>query len=80
LVLSDLTGANSSNLIVGEVGEGRTAADLGWSGVNVAANTATGDDLAFLDTTTRLSNLLDNRGLGFVSGNDLTVSLKDAAR
>jgi flagellar hook-associated protein 2 len=79
LVLSDLTGANSSNLIVGEVGEGRTAADLGWSGVNVAANTATGDDLAFLDTTTRLSNLLDNRGLGFVSGNDLTVSLKDGS-
>ncbi len=81
LVLTDLTGLSSptSNLSVSEVGDGRTAADLGLSGINTALSSATGDDLAFLSNSTRLSTLRDNRGLAFVSGKDLSVSLKDGS-
>jgi flagellar hook-associated protein 2 len=77
IVLTDTSGGNTSNLIVAEVGEGRTAAELGLSGINVASNTATGEDLAFLGTSTRLSTLLDGRGLAFTSGNDISITLKD---
>ncbi len=77
LTLTDLTGASATNLIVSEVGQGRTAADLGLSGVNTNTNSATGDDLAFLGSSTRLSTIRDNRGLSFVTGKDLTVTLKD---
>lgn len=77
IVLSDLTGQTTSNLVVAEVGDGRTAADLGLGGINVAANSATGEDLAFLGSSTRLSTLKDNRGIAFYSGKDLTVTLKD---
>jgi flagellar hook-associated protein 2 len=75
--ITDLTGLTTSNLIVTEVGEGRTAADLGLNGINVAANSASGDDLAFLTNATRLSTIRDGRGLGLTSGNDLSVTLKD---
>lgn len=77
IVLSDLTGQTASNLIVEEVGNGRTAVDLGLSGINVAANSATGEDIAFIGASTRISTLKDNRGLAFYSGKDLTVTLKD---
>ncbi len=77
IVLSDLTGQTTSNLIVEDIGDGRTAIDLGLSGVNVAANSATGDDINFIGSSTRLSTLRDNRGLAFTSGNELSVTLKD---
>jgi flagellar hook-associated protein 2 len=77
IVLSDLTGQSVSNLVVEEVGDGRTAADLGLSGVNVASTSATGEDIQFLSSATRLSTLLDNRGVAFTSGNDLSVTLRD---
>lgn len=77
IVLSDLTGQSVSNLIVEDVGEGHTAVDLGLSGVNVAANSATGDDIVFVGNNTRLSTLRDNRGLAFTSGNDISLTLKD---
>jgi flagellar hook-associated protein 2 len=79
LELTDLTGLTTptSNLNVSEVGQGRTAADLGLSGINTALSSATGDDLAFLSNSTRLSTIRDNRGLAFVSGKDLSVTLKD---
>ncbi len=77
IVLSDLTGQSSSNLIVEDIGDGRTAIDLGLSGVNVAANSATGDDINFIGSSTRLSTLRDNRGLAFTTGSELSVTLKD---
>lgn len=77
LTLNDLSGQTTSNLIVEEVGGGRTAADLGLGGINVSTNTATGDDLAFLGASTRLSTLRDQRGLSMRFGSELTVNLKD---
>ena len=77
IVLSDLTGQSVSNLVVEEVGDGRTAADLGLSAINVASASATGEDIQFLSSATRLSTLLDNRGIAFTSGNDLSVTLRD---
>ena len=79
IVLNDLSGLPIpvSNLIVEEVGGGRTAADLGLAGINVALNTVTGEDLAYLSPSTRLGTLRDNRGLNLKSGTDLTVTLRD---
>lgn len=77
LSLSDLSGQTTSNLIVEEVGGGRTAADLGLGGVNVSSNSATGDDLSFLGASTRLSTLRDQRGLTMRFGNEMSVNLKD---
>lgn len=77
IVLSDLTGQTTSNLIVEDIGDGRTAIDLGLSGVNVAASSATGDDINFIGSSTRLSTLRDNRGIAFTTGNELSVTLRD---
>jgi flagellar hook-associated protein 2 len=79
IVLSDLTGQTTSNLMVEEVFGGRTASDLGLGGINVASNSATGGDVAFLSNASRLSTLRDNRGISFSSGKDMTVSLKDGS-
>ncbi len=79
IVLSDLTGQSTSNLIVEEVGEGRTAIDLGLAGINVASASATGDDINFIGNTTRLSTLRDNRGIAFAAGDELTITLKDGS-
>ena len=77
IVLTDLTGQTTSNLIVEELGDGRTAADLGLNGVNIAAATATGDDINFIGNSTRLSTLRDNRGIAFSAGSDLSLTLRD---
>ena len=77
IVLTDLTGQTTSNLIVEEIGDGRTAADLGLNGVNIAAATATGDDINFIGNSTRLSTLRDNRGIAFSASSDLSVTLRD---
>lgn len=79
IVLADTTGQTTSNLIVEELGDGRTAADLGLSGINVASSSATSDDLVYLSSTTRLSTLRDQAGVAFRSGNDMTVTLKDGS-
>jgi flagellar hook-associated protein 2 len=77
IVLSDLTGQTISKLAVEEVGDGRTATDLGLSGISVVADTATGDDIVFVGNNTRLSTLRDGRGIAFATGTDLNVTLKD---
>ncbi len=79
IVLNDLTGQTNSNLIVEDIGDGRTAADLGLGGVNVASNSASGEDLSFIAATTRLSSLRDGRGLSFGSSDRLKVDLKDGS-
>lgn len=77
IVLNDLSGQSNSNLIVEDIGDGQTAADLGLAGVNVASNTASGEDLAFVTNTTRVSTLRDGRGLSFGASDRLKVELKD---
>lgn len=79
IVLSDTTGLTTSNMIVEELGEGRTAADLGIAGINVASNSATGDGLMYLTASTRLSTLRDQAGIAFRSGTDLSVTLRDGS-
>ncbi len=79
IVLSDLTGQITSNLIVEDIGEGHTAADLGLGGVNVAGSSATGEDIVFVGSNTRLSTLRDNRGLAFSTGTDISVTLRDGS-
>ncbi len=79
IVLTDTTGLASSNLIIEELGEGRTAADLGISGINVASSSATGDGLMYLTSSTRLSNLRDQAGIAFRSGTDMSVTLRDGS-
>ncbi|MDZ4851366.1 MAG: flagellar filament capping protein FliD [Pirellulaceae bacterium] len=77
IVLTDISGSTTSNLKVEEVDSGRTAAELGFSGIDVASSSATGDDLVFLTSSTRLHTLRDGRGIAFGSGDDLNVTLKD---
>jgi flagellar hook-associated protein 2 len=79
IVLTDTTGQTTSNLIVEELGEGRTASDLGLSGVNVGSSSATGDDLISLSNATRLATLRDQAGIAFRTGNDMAVTLKDGS-
>ncbi len=55
IVLSDVTGQTTSNLIVEEVNGGRTAADLGFSGVNTNANSATGSSINFLSSSSSVA-------------------------
>jgi flagellar hook-associated protein 2 len=78
LQLIDLTGQADSNLMVQEVGLGTTAADLGLSGINVAASEATGQDILHLFDNLRLSGLNDGSGLSFRNGQpDLEIAFRD---
>jgi flagellar hook-associated protein 2 len=79
IVLTDTTGQTNSNFIVEELGDGRAAADLGFSGINIASSSVTGDDLVYLSNTTRLATLRDQGGIAFRSGNDMSVTLKDGS-
>jgi flagellar hook-associated protein 2 len=77
MVLTDLTGQSIQNLVVEEVGEGRTASDLGLSGINVSTSSATGEDLGRIALTTRLNSLRDGLGVAFHAGTDLRLALSD---
>ncbi|MDA7951817.1 MAG: flagellar filament capping protein FliD, partial [Pirellulaceae bacterium] len=78
--LTDTTGQTTSNLKVQEVGTGSTAADLGLSTINVAANEAIGNDLLQLHDNLSLSDLNDGNGVSFpTSLPDLNVSLRDGS-
>ncbi len=82
LVLTDATGSTSQNLVVQDMGEGKTAAGLGiiTSSTGVASSTLTGTDINSLATTTSLSKLNDGLGVRRASGtgsNDLKITTKD---
>lgn len=79
IVLNDTSGMSTSNLIVEEIDGGRTAADLGLGGINVSANSATGDDIAFIGNSTRLSTLRDGRGIAMGFGAEMELTLKDGS-
>ncbi|MCC7473813.1 MAG: flagellar filament capping protein FliD [Pirellulales bacterium] len=76
--LTDHTGG-SQNLRVQEVSTGTTAASLGLSGINVAANTATGSDIYSLTGSTKLSSLNDGLGVELHSDSRLSFSLADGS-
>lgn len=76
--LTDQTGQTASNLIVEQLGDAETAADLGLWGIDVASDTATGFELTFEVTAkTSLADLRQGQGIRFSDGNDLTLQLSD---
>lgn len=78
LKLVDESGSTASNLIVEQLGEAETAADLGLWGVDVAADSATGFDLTFnVSATTDLNQLRQGKGVRLAEGNDLAITLSD---
>ncbi|KAA1259364.1 Flagellar hook-associated protein 2 [Rubripirellula obstinata] len=80
LQLTDQTGSTSSNLVVEQLGNDETAADLGLWGIDVAADTATGFNLTFnVDADTDLSQLRQGKGVRLDDGNDLSIKLSDGS-
>ena len=76
--LTDRSGQSDSNLIVEQLGDAETAADLGLFGIDEASNSVTGFDLTFnVSASTQLSDLRENRGIRFADGDDLTINLSD---
>lgn len=79
--LIDNTGQTTSNLKVQEVSRGTTAASLGLAGIDVAASTATGEDLVRLTESTSLALL--NEGAGVELSTvlpDLSYTLADGTK
>ena len=77
-VLTDTTGQSVSNLQVQEVGGGTAAASLGLSGINTAANQATGADVLQLFGDLSLNLLNDGGGVRFNNFlPDLQISFRD---
>lgn len=81
LVLTDLTGQTTANLAVQDLGDGKTAADLGLlTDTDGSATTITGSDINFLGNLTALSQLNDGRGVRkAASGADFTVTFADSS-
>ncbi|MDA8746395.1 flagellar hook protein FliD, partial [Rubripirellula amarantea] len=76
--LVDQTGETESNLIVDQLGDAETAADLGLWGVDVAADSVTGFDLTFnVSATTDLSQLRQGKGIRQADGDDMAIKLSD---
>lgn len=79
-VLTDVSGSTTNNLSVEEVGNGSTAANLGFSNVSVASSSATGTSIQSLVQATPISSLRDGRGLDFpATGDALQFSLQDGS-
>ena len=78
LKLTDQTGKTDSNLIVDQLGNAETAADLGLWGIDTASDSATGFDLTFhVDADTDLTQLRQGKGVRLADGDDLNISLAD---
>ena len=76
--LTDQSGSTTANLRVQEVGGGTTAAGLGLSGINVAADSATGADVLSLYSGLSLGQLNDGNGVSIRDGAaDLNVTFRD---
>ena len=72
------TSGGAGNLKVGEVSGGTTAASLGLGGINVAADSATGQDIVRLFSGLDLGRLNDGNGLSIRAAlPDLHVTLRD---
>jgi flagellar hook-associated protein 2 len=78
--LTDTTGATLSNLRVEELG-GTAAASLGIAGIDIAANSADGQDVLTLFDDLALKHLNDGRGVRFDGAlGDLRITLQDGSR
>jgi len=78
--LVDNTGLNASNLKVQEVGSGTTAASLGLSGIDVASNSAVGQDIVKLYAGLSLRQLNNGNGLSIRDTlPDLRVTFRDGS-
>jgi flagellar hook-associated protein 2 len=76
--LTDNTGQTVSDLKVQEVGNGKTAASLGLSGIDVAGTTANGQNILTLSNNILLSALNDGMGVRTnTSLPDITYTLHD---
>lgn len=76
--LTDLSGASAANLRVQEVNNGSTAASLGLAGVNIAATTATGNEIGSLFADLGLAQLNDGAGVRLDGAlPDLRISFRD---
>ena len=81
LKLTDKTGLTTSNLKVAELGGGTTAASLGLAGIDVAVNSATGQDVVSLFDELSLDKLNGGNGVRFDSVlSDLRVSFRDGTQ
>jgi flagellar hook-associated protein 2 len=79
LVLTDTSGATSSNLIVQDLGDGSSAKDLGIA-TNVASNVASGSNINYLSSSTLLAQLNDGRGVALGTGQgDLQINLSNGS-
>ncbi len=79
ITLTDLTGDNTSNLIVEQLGDDETAADLGLWGIHTSDNSVTGINLELPEGTNALSgvalaDLNGGAGLGNLTNLDITLS------
>lgn len=78
ITLTDLTGQTASHLRVAEVGDGETAVDLGLYGIDVAADSATGQDLTIANVEAFGGQRLDDLGIGRAANqDDLRLSFAD---
>lgn len=78
--LIDNTGASVSNLKVQEVAGGSTAASLGLANIDIAASTADGDAVVYLDGGLDLDWLNDGNGVKLASKSllgDIRYTLRD---
>lgn len=77
LVLDDMTGSSTSNLIVADVNGGHAAADLGLAG-NVAAGKIEGSAVFNVTNDFSLDQINDGNRMRLVTGTDLRITLGDS--
>ncbi len=78
IVLEDLTGQTSSNLRVENIPGSTTADDLGLGGIDVAASSASGQDIVRLGHRLPLAALNDGNGIDYRSGlPELRIHFRD---
>ena len=79
LLLTDLTGKTASNLVVADLADGHSAADLGLV-ADETSSTITGGDINFVGTGTLLDQVNDGRGVRRnASGADFRVTARDGS-
>jgi flagellar capping protein FliD len=76
LNLVDNTGATTGNLIIADLADGKSAAQLGIAGTNTTG-TVTGGTLAYVGRETSLSSLNDGTGVGNPPRSDFRIQLKN---
>lgn len=76
LTLTDNTGSTTGNLIVTDLADGQSAAQLGIAGTSTTG-TVTGAALAFVGRDTSLASLNDGTGVGNPPRSDFRINLKN---